>query len=98
MKNYELKDNAVEQRYEFDLDGEKAVIEYTREPNLIVLIHTYVPPAYEGRGIGRELVRAVLEDIRGKGLQVVPQCSFVAHYIRRNPDWEELLYVPAPTE
>ena len=93
MKNYELKDNAVEQRYEFDLDGEKAVIEYAREPDLIVLIHTYVPPAYEGRGIGRELVRAVLEDIRGKGLQVVPQCSFVAHYIRRNPEWEELLYV-----
>lgn len=98
MKKHELKDNAVEQRYEFDLDGGKAVIDYALEPDLIVLIHTYVPPAYEGQGIGRELVRAVLEDIRGKGLQVVPQCSFVAHYIRRNPEWEELLYVPAPAE
>ena len=59
MKNYELKDNAVEQRYEFDLDGEKAVIEYAREPDLIVLIHTYVPPAYEGRGIGRTTSAAI---------------------------------------
>lgn len=98
MKSYELYDNKAEQRYEFDLGGDRAIIEYIEEPGRIALIHTYVPPAYEGRGIGRELACAVLEEVRRKGLQVVPQCSFIAHYIRRNPRWEELLSTPSATE
>lgn len=98
MKKHTLIDNVVEQRYEFDLDGEKAVVEYAKKPDLIVLIHTYVPAKAEGKGIGSELIRAVLEDVREKGLQVVPQCSFVAHYIFRHPEWEEVLYKEVPAE
>lgn len=98
MKKHTLIDNAVEQRYEFDLDGDKAVIEYAKEPNLIILIHTHVPAEAEGQGIGSELVRAVLEDVREKDLQVIPQCSFVAHYIFRHPEWEGLVYREAPAE
>ena len=51
---------------------------------------TEVPPKYEGRGIGKELVQGVLEDIRRKKLKVVPQCPFVATYIRRHPEWMDL--------
>ena len=50
-----------------------------------------VPPKYEGRGIGKELVQGVLEDIRRKKLKVVPQCPFVATYIRRHPEWMDLV-------
>ena len=53
--------------------------------------HTEVPPKYEGRGIGKELVQGVLEDIRRKKLKVVPQCPFVATYIRRHPEWMDLV-------
>ena len=45
----------------------------------------------EGQGIGKELVLAALEDIRSKGLRVVPQCSFVEVYIRRHPEWADLV-------
>lgn len=98
MEKHSLLDNVIEQRYEFDIDGGKAVIEYAKEPDVIVLIHTHVPSKAEGKGIGSELVRAVLEDIREQGLQVVPQCSFVAHYILRHPEWEEILYKEVSTE
>lgn len=92
MENkHELIDNSAEERYEFDLEGDTAVIEYNKQPGCIVLTHTYVPARHEGRGIGKELVGAVLEDVRGKGLQVVPQCSFVAQYIYRHPEWEEIV-------
>ena len=45
----------------------------------------------EGQGIGKELVLAALEDIRSKGLLVVPQCPFVVTYIRRHPEWMDLV-------
>ena len=87
-------DNKLEQRYEFDLDGDMAVIDYRREPGTVVLTHTYVPPRHENRGRGSAMVRAVLEDIRAQGLQVVPCCSFIAHYIRRHPEWESIVKHP----
>ena len=46
----------------------------------------------EGRGLGSELVESVLGDIRDQGWKMVPQCGFVAHYVQRHPQWEELLY------
>lgn len=87
-------DNTLEQRYEFDLNGDMAVINYRREPGAVILTHTYVPPRHEGQGYGAAMVRAVLEDIRAKGLQVVPRCSFIALYIRRHPEWESLVKHP----
>lgn len=90
-RKHTLVDNTAEQRYEFDLEGAKAFIEYLPGNGLLILTHTEVPSQFKGQGIGKELVRAALEDIRKKGLHVVPQCTFVAQYIRNNPEWEELV-------
>ncbi len=93
-KKHTVIHNTAEKRYELDLgEGDMALIEYVTGEGLVVLTHTEVPPRYEGQGIGKELVRAALEDIRRKGLQVVPQCPFVGAYIRRHPEWADL--VPA---
>lgn len=91
-KKHTLVDNTAEERYQFDVGGDMAVIEYIRQPQYIILTHTHVPAHYEGKGIGKELVEAVLEDIRDKGVPVVPQCSFVAHYIFRHPEWEQIVF------
>lgn len=86
-----VEHNAAERRYELDLKGDKAVLEYVELPGVLVLTHTGVPGRYEGRGIGSELVRGALEDIRDRGLRVVPQCRFVERWIRRHPEWEEIV-------
>lgn len=94
MKKYKLREDPVHQRYEFDLDaegGEKAYIDYELDGDTITLTHTVVPPAFEGQGIGAQLVAAVLAEIRRKGLRVVPQCSFVALYIERHPIWRDMV-------
>lgn len=90
-ENCTIIDNVVEQRYETDIEGDKAIVEYIKQPDVIILTHTYVPPKHEGKGIASKLTRAVLEDVRSKGLQVVPQCDFTAKYILRHPEWEELV-------
>ena len=53
----------------------------------IVAIHTEVPPAFGGRGIGSRLVRHVLADARRNGELVSPMCPlFVAHFERHPED------------
>lgn len=90
-KKHTVIDNTAEKRYELDLGDDMALIEYVLGKGLVVLTHTEVPPKYEGQGIGKELVLVALEDIRSKGLLVVPQCPFVGAYIRRHPEWMDLV-------
>ncbi len=92
MEKYKLRDNREKSRYEFDIDGQVALIDYVKTPDgIIQLTHTEVPPQLEGRGIGTELVKQTLEDIERQGLRVVPLCGFVAAYIREHPEWERLV-------
>ena len=52
----------------------------------MVLVHTEVVSSAEGKGIGSQLVAGALDDIRSRGLRVVPVCPFVAAYVRRHPE------------
>ncbi|MEG2614002.1 MAG: GNAT family N-acetyltransferase [Alistipes sp.] len=92
MEKHTVLDNYIEQRYEIDLGDSMATANYTRQPGIVTLVRTYVPPQHEGEGIAAALTRAVLEDVRDKGLQIIPQCSYTATYITRHPEWAELVY------
>lgn len=87
MEKYPLRHDESRCRYTFDLDGRTASIDYERQGDTFILTHTFVPPACEGRGIGTQLVAAVLSDLRKRGAKVVPQCPFIDSCIRRHPDW-----------
>ncbi|HET7521082.1 MAG TPA: GNAT family N-acetyltransferase [Candidatus Limnocylindria bacterium] len=88
----QVVDNPTEQRYELR-DGEQLIgtITYRARPDRITLIHTEVDPAYEGRGMGSRLVRGALDDIRGRGLKLVPRCEFVRAYLARHPEESDLV-------
>lgn len=97
-KKHTLVDNADEKRYEFDLGDDIAIIEYIKTQGFIILTHTEVPEKYEGQGIGAELVHDVLEDLRAKKLQMIPQCPFIAQYIRRHPEWVDVVLKEIPAK
>lgn len=78
-------------RFELNLDGELAVSAYHRRNGTIVFTHTEVPPAFEGKGIGNALARAALDYARSEGLRVVPRCPFIAAFIRRHPEYQDLV-------
>lgn len=88
---HELIDNEERKRYEFRLSEHTPVLEYIRTKDKIYLTHTEVPDALEGQGIGSQLVKQVLEDVKEKGLTLVPLCPFVALYIKRHPEYRELV-------
>jgi hypothetical protein len=62
-----------------------------RDVGTVVLVHTEVPPALEGRGYASRLARTALDFARAHSLHVVPQCPFVKTYIQRHPDYDELV-------
>lgn len=82
-----VHDNADEQRYEARLSSEVAgYVAYRLEPGRMTLVHTEVDPAFEGHGIASRLVAGALDDIRRRGLTLVPVCPFVRAYLQRHPE------------
>jgi len=88
---WQVKHNPEEQRFEVDLGDAVAVLEYMPQGERLVFTHTGVPPAYEGQGIASALVKEGLTYARSEGYKVVPLCSFVAAYIKRHPEYADLL-------
>ena len=54
-------------------------------------MHTEVPQALAGQGVGSKLIRGALEMVRAQGLKVVPQCLFVWAYMGKHPEYNDLL-------
>lgn len=91
MDSDAIRDNAERHRFEVSVDGHVAHADYRIDGDVITFTHTIVPPALEGRGIASRLIRHALTDARDRGLRVDPQCPFVAAYIRKHPEWADLL-------
>ena len=82
---------AEHHRFELQAGGQLAVLAYERRGAQLVLTHSEVPEALSGQGVGSRLVEGALAIIRGEGLKIVAQCSFVAAYLGRHPESRDLL-------
>ncbi len=87
----EVVHNRAARRFELHIGEYTPVLDYRLQDDTIVFTHTGAPAALEGYGVGSFLVRAGLDYARRQGYKVIPLCSFVAVYIRRHPEYEELL-------
>jgi uncharacterized protein len=86
-----VRDNQALKRFELDVDGHTAVAYYQLSPGVITFTHTEVPQQLSGRGIGSELIRGALEAARAQKLKVVPKCPFVAAYMAKHAQFNDLL-------
>ena len=84
-----LTDNVARSRFEMQLEGCTAFIDYRRSGNTLYLDHAEVPAALGGHGVGTRMVRATLELLRERGERAVPVCSFVQAFVRRHPEFAE---------
>lgn len=88
----DVRDNPGEHRYEVHVDGELGGFAvYRRDGDRITFVHTEVDDAHEGKGVGSELVRRALDDVRARGLRVVAECPFVRGWIARHDRYADLL-------
>lgn len=84
-------DNPDEGRFELHLDEGLAYLSYTRMDGHLYILHTEVPAEAEGRGLGGRLVQAALDEARRSGVRVVPFCPFAQAYVRRHPEYGDLV-------
>jgi predicted GNAT family acetyltransferase len=82
----EVIDNAEESRLEVTVDGHRAELDYERHGPQLVLIHTEVPEALGGQGLGAQLVKAAIEMAKREDRAVVAECSYARTWIQRHPD------------
>jgi predicted GNAT family acetyltransferase len=79
-------DNQDESRFEVTLNDTLAELVYRRRADRLVLLHTGVPEALGGHGIGGLLVRAASERAAREGLTIVPLCPFARSWLEKHPD------------
>jgi predicted GNAT family acetyltransferase len=75
-------------RFEIRVGGHLAELTYSLLGGTITFLHTGVPSALEGKGIGSKLAKAGLEYARANGLKIKSLCWFVNGYIQRHPEYQ----------
>ena len=91
MSNVQVSHNQQDQQFEADVEGGTALITYDVDDGVITFIHTEVPPEAEGRGVARALATQALQYARDNKLRVVPQCAYVASFVKKNRDYDDIL-------
>jgi len=78
-------------RFHTQVDGVEGVLDYTLGAGVMTIIHTGVPPEIGGRGIAAALTQAAMTTARAEAWKVVPACSYAASWMRRHPEYHDLL-------
>jgi predicted GNAT family acetyltransferase len=91
LADINVSNNVAQSRFEATVNGRTAFIKYRRSGETITFIHTEVPAELEGQGLAAKLTRAALDDARAKQLKVVALCPYVAGYIRKHAEYQDLL-------
>jgi uncharacterized protein len=90
--NIEVYDDRENRQYTVTVDGKVAgKAEYRLRGDTYLFIHTEVDPEFQGLGVANRLARAALDDVRDHGRTLVPLCPFIAAYIKRHPEYNDLV-------
>ncbi|WP_293681880.1 GNAT family N-acetyltransferase [uncultured Phenylobacterium sp.] len=91
MADVTVTDNTNKHRFEVTLDGATAFADYEVKGGQMVLPHTVVPPAFEGKGVASALARHAFAYARDKGLKVIPTCEFMAGWVKKHPEAQDVV-------
>jgi predicted GNAT family acetyltransferase len=85
-----VRHNGSGRRFELEVEGQFAFLDYRMEDGKMVITHAFVPPELRGRKLAEQLVRAALKHARECSFRVVPQCGYVDALLRRHPEFDDL--------
>lgn len=89
--HYDIQHKPDQHRFETTIDGQLCVIDYQRDGNHLTLPHVGVAKALEGRGIAAQLTQTALDWARAEHCRVIPVCPYVQSWLRRHPEYQDLL-------
>jgi uncharacterized protein len=92
MSTVDIQDKPASHRFELTVDGVLAAYaEYNLLKQGLLFTHTEVLASYEGQGLGSQLARFALDEVRARGVQAIPVCKFIAGFIRKHPEYLDLV-------
>ncbi len=91
FKTIPLVKNENKKRFEIEVDGYFAFIDYKMKGERIALIHTETDPELAGTGAAKAVVEKTLAWIEENGHTVLPFCLYVLAYIKRNKEWKRIV-------
>lgn len=80
-----------QKRFAVILENGTAYTAYMVVGEKIIFTHTEVPIGHEGKGIGSVLAKTALDYARAQNLKVMPICPYVGGYIKKHPEYKDLL-------
>ncbi|HQV52232.1 MAG: N-acetyltransferase [Flavobacteriales bacterium] len=86
-----LSDEEESRQFVMRVDGHRVRMEYDRNGDRIFLTHVDVPVAIAGHGIDEVITVKVLTWTEQNNLSLVPSCTFVKEFLRKNPEWQRLM-------
>ncbi len=87
-----IEHNVTAKCFELKLEGHRCVLDYTLNNQVMTVTHTGVPNELGGRGLAAEITKFALDYAQTQGWKVVPQCSYVAAYIKKHSQYAPLVY------
>lgn len=86
----EITNNEQWHRFEYPLDEDQAIIQYSRQGKNFLLEHTEVPEKFEGQGIAREMVEKTFTWLENNGFSMTPYCPYILNFVKRHPEWKRI--------
>ncbi len=91
-----VKRDEEQQRYVLEIDRQPlGYAQYQEAGEHRIFTHTEIDDSLSGQGMGSRLIRAALDDTRQQGKRIVPECEFVAAYVQKHDDWNDLIDQPS---
>lgn len=91
--NFEVVNNKELMRFEVNLNGEFAFIEYKWYKGDIAFMHSVVPESFGGKGIGSKMARAGLDYAAKESLKIMLYCPFVSKFVKEHEEYHHLVDV-----
>jgi len=91
-----VRHDEEQQRYVLEINGQLlGFAQYHEEGDRQIFTHTEIDDSLSGKGMGSMLVRESLDDARQRDKRIVPVCEFIGAYVKKHPDWNDLLEQPS---
>jgi len=92
--SFAVTNHITQMQFEVRSEEAMAFLQYRIHEGLIWLMHTEVPVSLEGKGIASDLARYGLEWARQNHMKVKVVCPFVAAFLKRHPEYQDLVVQP----
>lgn len=90
-EKYPVTIDEADERFEVNLAGDTAYIDYRWYRNKLMLLYVFVPVEYRGKGISNVLIKYALDFAKEKNVKINIYCPYISRYVRMHPEYLDLL-------